>query len=73
MPSDKLPPLSQSYYDDNRERFGAETAQIESTIPACKHFVARKSATEVSCSRCHMTWIDMGRFVIKDGEIVSVS
>lgn len=64
---DKLPPLEQSFFQDNRERFEAESSAI--TIKSlsdtkCIHQLYRKSATEIACKSCLAGWYDMGKLAI---------
>jgi len=69
----KLPDIPQSYYDDNRERFGAESYGVEiKKQPGCEHFFFRKSYNEVECQRCHIGYIDEHRFILDKGKIIGV-
>lgn len=65
--SDPLPPVPQSHYDAERERFNAESygMDIDRLEKRCPHnAVKRITATEVQCMSCHMGWIDQGRFIL---------
>lgn len=74
MPSDKLPPQPQEFYDENRERFGADMSAVDvTTLPSCDHVVKRVRPIEVVCIKCSSGWVDMGRFIIKDGKITGIS
>jgi len=74
MQSDKLPPQPQDFYDENRERFGADMAAVDVTkLSSCDHVMKRVRPIEVTCTRCSSGWVDMGRFIIKDGKLVGIS
>ena len=74
MKSDKLPPISQEYYDTNRQRFEAETTafDLKKLKDKCSHFFVRHTPSDVTCMNCSSGWQDNGRFIIKDGKIKSV-
>jgi len=68
----KLPPIPQSWYDDNRERFEAETTIVPIELPPhCTHqgTMKRISFSQVECTRCHAGWIDGGSWTIENGSI----
>lgn len=66
----KAPKVPQEYWDENRERFNAETTITEGEPPKCKHYFRRVSATEIYCKKCRVGWIDMGKFEVKNGRIL---
>lgn len=66
----RLPPIPQEYYDDNRERFDAETTIAPNEQDKCDHYLVRKKYIEVECKHCKTTWRDMGEWTIKDGKII---
>lgn len=52
----------QSFYDDNRARFDAETTQVPATFKKCTHKrLQRVSASEVQCA-CGAGWIENGKW-----------
>lgn len=71
----KLPPIPQEYFDDNRERFGAESysLDIKAFKDRCSHDeVTRISSQEVKCLKCHMGWIDQGHFILEQNHIIGI-
>lgn len=62
-------PIPQEYYDENRERFDAETTIAEPSTVQCDHYLKRKSFIEVECVKCLTVWRDMNEWKIKDGKI----
>ena len=64
-----LPPLSQKWFDNNRQRFGAETASIdleELKKNKCHHKFRRISPIAFECTLCHNQWVDMGKIKLPD-------
>lgn len=67
-----LPPIPQEWWDENRERFGAETESWSATPPSpCKHYFYRKTATEIGCKNCTAGWIDLGALKVQGGQIIT--
>lgn len=65
--NDKLPPLEQDFFDDNRLRFEAQSSSlsVKSVLSArCDHVLYRKSATEIACRSCSCGWYDMGKLAV---------
>jgi len=59
----KLPNIDQSWFDDNRTRFNAQT--YSSNLPKNnphKHTFYRKSPVDIACRTCNNGWRDMGVF-----------
>ena len=56
----KLPPLSQKWFDENRQLFNAETTIAENTPPQqCKHEKLIFKGTNVECAQCFSGWIGL--------------
>lgn len=72
MPNEPLPPISQEYFDENRERFEAETTQAPNKAERCNHFFKRISAIEVGCANCTASWFDHGTWNIEDGKLIGL-
>lgn len=64
----KLPPTPQSWFDDNRERFKAQSIPLNLSGVKCKHFLQRTSGATIRCKNCNAGWIDTS-FKIEDGTI----
>lgn len=58
----QLDPLPTSAFD-------GETQTIELKTTPCRHFIVRRTATTVHCSRCGVGWIDQGLWVIENGTV----
>ena len=57
----KLPNIPQEWFEDNRQRFKAET--ISAPIfhkNTHKHQFYRKTPIEIACRTCNKVWRDMG-------------
>lgn len=52
--------IDQKWFDENRERFDAETTVSESMAQHCQHEPTRISASDVVCKKCHVGWVDTG-------------
>lgn len=66
--SERLTPISQEWFDDNRERFQAKTQAVETkSIERCQHYLIRVDKTRVQCKYCNAGWIDNGVFRIENG------
>lgn len=67
------PNLTQSWYDENRELFGAETTIAQLSTEKCPHqgFLFRDPEKWVKCSRCNAGWYFPLSVAIVDGKIVS--
>lgn len=79
--SKELGPIPQEWFDDNRERFAAETEIVgEPAQPKRrtfkefnqKHRFERVSGNEVRCTHCPIGWFDQGRMTIENKRIVAV-
>lgn len=70
------PPVPQTFFDEQRSRFGAESYAIDVKSlkeNRCPHkFVNRISFSEVKCDGCGMGWVDNNSFIIKDGVITGI-
>lgn len=73
--SDKPRPVPQEHYDQERERFDAETFKFDmkQLKDRCDHYFVRRTATTVECQNCPAGWQDMGKFKIKDGKVEAIS
>lgn len=55
----KLSPIKQEWYEDNRERFDAETTFVDLPRKEIQiHDFYRFSTTEIKCKHCNNGWID---------------
>lgn len=54
----KLPQLSQDYFNENRERFDAETTEAPVRIDKHIHDFIRKTGSEIGCKSCTAGWLD---------------
>jgi len=61
----KLPALSQEYFDDNRERFEAETTTSDVQVEKHPHDIYRKTGVEFGCRHCSVGWIDPTGQIVK--------
>ena len=83
-----LPPIRQEWYNDNRERFDAESSQVPPP-PAAedkklsnmdklkeelnkRHTFERLSTITIRSKTTGTIWIDHGKFVIDDGQIKEI-
>lgn len=58
----KIPPFKQDYFDQNREKYDAQTSAVDLEMPPkCKHEWKRVNSMNVICARCQMTHIDNGK------------
>ena len=64
----KLPPTPQSWFDDNRERFKAESIPVKLTGTKCEHYLQRVSGAQIKCRDCKAGWIDT-TLTIENGTI----
>ncbi len=65
-------PTPQSWYDENRQLFNAETTITEPKIIKCPHdgyLVRIKETNEVQCKQCMAGWLNLP-LNIKDGKII---
>lgn len=67
--SDRLDPLPQKWFDENRERFDASTTETVLKVAKCDHFFYRKDSQTVECKHCRAGWIDNGAWNVVDGKI----
>jgi len=58
----KLPNIEQSWFDDNRDRFDAQTYSLKLPQKTHKHSFYRKTPVDIACRTCHNGWRDMGKF-----------
>lgn len=65
----KLPPIEQSWFDDNRERFNADSATLKLTGTKCQHYFIRTSGSDIKCKSCTAGWIDT-KLTVVDGKIL---
>lgn len=61
----KLPVITQEYWDENRQRFEAETTTAPIDTTKHTHEFIRRTATEIGCKQCHAGWIDPTGQLIK--------
>ena len=61
-----ITPISQDWFDENRERFDAQTTIAPKETKECKHFLVRKSDMSVECNKCTAGW----RMPIREVDIV---
>lgn len=54
----KLPPIEQSWFDENRERFKAQSIPLKLEGKKCKHYLQRVSGAMIKCRDCNAGWID---------------
>ena len=66
-----LPPLPQEYYDENREKYDAETTEAPTNTTGCQHYLYRVSAIDVDCKHCSNRWRDLGEWKLKDGKVLT--
>ena len=64
--------IPQKWYDENRERFDAETTQAPRETKPCQHYFIRVMPTRVQCKFCHAGWFDNGDWKVKDGKVIEV-
>lgn len=65
-----VPPIHQGWYDDNRQRFEADSTNVSNQMPGkCQHYFQRVNSTSVECRNCRMGWIDLGRWKVENGKI----
>lgn len=69
MVSNKLPPQPQDWFDENRERFGAQTIPLELKGKKCNHHFLQETGTRIGCKHCHNKWIEP-KFKAIEGKIV---
>lgn len=69
-----LPPIEQSFYDENRQRFHSDYGAIDITTlnRSCDHVLERVSYHEVKCKKCNVGWYDHHRFVITNGKLTAI-
>lgn len=74
MDNKPAPSIPQSFWDDNRQRFGAESFSIDvdRLQKPCPHVFYRYSVNEVRCKTCPAGWNDGNKFIIENGKLVGV-
>jgi len=65
-----LPNIPQDYYDNNKERFDADSTGVILDPKKCDHYFVRIASTTVECRDCTAGWVDMGKWKIEDGKIL---
>lgn len=64
--------IEQKWFDENRERFGANTSSAEVNFPRCQHLkTVRKTANSFECETCHAGWIFRGEIPDKFKNLTS--
>jgi len=53
--------MKQAWYNENRERFDADTTKVENKISKCDHDWKRITSIEVDCIKCNMRVLDNGK------------
>lgn len=73
MSDQPLPPVGQEWYNQNRERFGAESnsVSVDANENRCDHEFLRYDWNTIKCNKCECQWFDRGRLTVKEGKIVS--
>ncbi len=69
----KPKPIPQEYYNENRERFDAETSNvaIEQISRRCKHHLIVEG-TNIECTNCNNGWIGLAKYIrIVNGKVVN--
>lgn len=63
MPS-KPKAIPQEYYNENRERFDAETIaiEVESIQRPCDHYFIVQG-TDLECNKCNAGWPGLAKFI----------
>lgn len=63
MPS-KPPPIKQDYYNENRERFDAETTALnkEELNNRCDHYLITEGQN-IECKNCRAGWPGLARYI----------